>query len=145
MRPKKVILIVDADPSRVSVLCTVLRVHGYKAVPAADYEAARGVLAQGPRADLLLAREGSGFTADQDLGRLTRGLHNAYYLPAILFGQVPAGVDARSSIEALVVRESCPVGILLQHVKSMSTRRRGPRKGARRAIPADVAQAEAVA
>jgi len=69
-------------------------------------------------------------TGSQLLDRLKRmGGH----IPAILLGEVPAGSNEIHSAEALIVRKNGPIEGLLVHIKEMSARKRGPRKGAQRA------------
>lgn len=131
MRPKKVILCVVSNEQELSVLNFMLRTKGYKVLPATNHQEAIAAFSTVPQVDLLLADSHlQQVTGSQLLDRLKRmGGH----IPAILLGEVPAGSNEIHSAEALIVRKNGPIEGLLVHIKEMSARKRGPRKGAQRA------------
>jgi CheY-like chemotaxis protein len=132
MRPKKVILCVVGNEQELSVFNFMLRTKGYKVLAATNYQEAIAAFSSVPQVDLVLAdNQLPQITGSQLLDRLKR---MAGHLPAILLGDVPAGSNEIHSAEALIVRKNYPIQGLLSHIKEMSVRKRGPRKGAQRTV-----------
>ena len=135
MRPKKVVLCVDADEDDLSVRKVLLETHGYRVIAAASADAA--VSAFMARAvDLTVVRHRP---LELDGAELTRALKRmAPHLPVILLVD-PEFLPAVSGNigDAMAVAACSPLG-LLERVRVMSARKRGPRKGQQRASPAAI-------
>jgi two-component system, OmpR family, response regulator CpxR len=135
MRPKKVILCVQSNEQELSVLNFMLRTNGYRVLAATNSQEAIAQFSSVPQVDLVLAdSQLHQVTGHQLVDRLKR---MAGHVPAILLGEVPAGSSEIHSAEALIVRKNCSIQGLLVHIKEMSARKRGPRKGAQRLAHAE--------
>jgi len=134
MRPKKVILCVDDNEQELSVLRFMLQINGYRVLAAASGQEAVTVFTSAGQVDLVVAdSQLPQMSGSQLLDRLKR---IAGHVPMILLGELPAGNTEIHATEALMVRKNCSVQDLLERIKVMSVRKRGPRKGAQRTVPA---------
>ncbi|MGA3032124.1 MAG: response regulator [Terracidiphilus sp.] len=141
MRPKKVILCVDDNEQELSVLKFMLQTNGYKVLAATNGQEAVAVFVSTPQVDLVLADgQMPQMSGSQLLERLKR---IAGHVPMILLGEVPAGSAEIHSADPLTVRKNCSVQDLLERIKQMSARKRGPRKGAQRISAAEAELARA--
>jgi len=132
MRPKKVILCVDDNEQELSVLKFMLQTNGYKVLTARNGQEAVAVFVSVPQVDLaLIDSQMPQMSGTQLVERLKR---IAGHVPAILLGEMPAGSPELHTADALTVRKNCSVQDLLERVKQMSARKRGPRKGAQRMV-----------
>jgi two-component system, OmpR family, response regulator CpxR len=131
MRPKKVILCVDDNEQDLSILKFLLTTHGYKVVSAVTGQEAIGVFS-GLQVDLVLASFGlpqmNGGQLVERLKRITP------HVPMILLGDQQAGSQIHVA-DAMVAKKNCSPLELLERIKVMSARKRGPRKGAQRLTP----------
>ena len=131
MRPKKVILCVDDNEQELSILKFLLTTHGYKVVSAATVQEAIGVF-PGTQVDLVLASYGlPHMNGGQLVDRLKR---IAPQVPMILLGD-PQSAGQIHVADAMVAKKNCSPLELLERIKVMSARKRGPRKGAQRLTP----------
>jgi two-component system, OmpR family, response regulator CpxR len=131
MRPKKVILCVDENEQELSILKFLLTTHGYKVVSAITGQEAIGVFS-GLQVDLVLASYGMPqMNGGQLVDRLKR---IAPHVPMILLGDAQAANQIHVA-DAMVARKNCSPLELLERIKVMSARKRGPRKGAQRMAP----------
>jgi two-component system, OmpR family, response regulator CpxR len=141
MRPKKVILYVDDNEQELSVLKFTLETNGYRVLTATNGQEAIAIFASAPQIDLVLTDhqmpQMSGSQLVQKLKRM------ASHVPIILFGEAQAANGEIHSADAVVVRKNCLSQELLERIKVMSARKRGPRKGAQRT--GQVAEAEELA
>jgi two-component system, OmpR family, response regulator CpxR len=131
MRPKKVILCVDENENDLSILKFLLTTHGYKVLSAPNGQEAIGAF-NGTQVDLVLVGYSNPqMNGGQIVDRLKR---IAPHVPMILLGdpQNPAQIHVA---DAMVARKNCSPLELLERVKVMSARKRGPRKGAQRLAP----------
>ena len=115
MRPKKIILCVDSDEQRLSELKFMLATRGYRVLTASGIQQAPTVFASVPIVDLVIAYE------DQTIQRLKR-IRN--YTPMILFGK-----DQASAADAVINGQFCSKIELMERIRIMAARKRGPRKG----------------
>jgi len=133
MRPKKVILCVDDNEQELSVLKFMLSTNGYRVLVASNGQEAIAVFATAPQIDLVLADttmpQMSGGQLVERLKRM-RG-----YVPMILLGDAQATMGELHVADAMLARKNCSTQELLERIKVMSTRKRGPRKGAQRFAP----------
>ena len=142
MRPKKVILCVDDNEQELSVLKFMLATNGYRVLSASNGHEAIAVFASAPQIDLVLSDTNMPqMSGGQLVERLKR---MAGHVPMILRGEAQAGAPGAGSppgaagpgqihaADALLIRKNCSSLELLERIKVMSARKRGPRKGAQR-------------
>jgi two-component system, OmpR family, response regulator CpxR len=141
MRPKKVILCVDDNEQELSVLKFMLQTNGYRVLTAVNGQEAVAIFASAPQIDLVLTDgqmpQMNGVQLVEKLKRM------ASHVPMILFGDKPVANGEIHVADATVVRKNCSSQELLERIKVMSTRKRGPRKGAQRMV--QVAEREELA
>ena len=132
MRPKKVILCVDDNEQELSVLKFMLATNGYRVLAAANGQEAIAQFATAPQIDLVLADttlpQMSGSQLVERLKRM-RG-----HVPMILLGDAQAANSEIHVADAVLARKNCSTLELLERIKVMSARKRGPRKGAQRVV-----------
>jgi two-component system, OmpR family, response regulator CpxR len=133
MRPKKVILCVDDNEQDLSVLKFMLSTNGYRVLSANSGHEAVSLFAEN-LVDLVLADffmpQMSG---DQLVSRLKQ---IASHVPMILLGDPQKMNGQIHGADALLAKKTCTPQELLERVKIMSARKRGPRKGMHRHAPA---------
>jgi two-component system response regulator CpxR len=132
MRPKKVILCVDDNEQELSVLSFMLTTNGYKVLPAISGQEAIALFSQA-QVDLVLAD----FAMPQMNGhQLVHRLKQiAGHVPMILLGDPQAMAGQIHAADALLAKKQCTPQDLLERIKQMSARKRGPRKGTLRQAP----------
>jgi len=131
MRPKKVILCVDDNEQELSVLKFMLATNGYKVVSAVNGQEAIGIFAE-IAVDLVLAD----FAMPQMNGSqlVDRLKQIASHVPMILLGDPQKMGGEMHAADALLAKKNCTAQELLERIKVMSARKRGPRKGSVRMI-----------
>lgn len=129
MRPKKVILCVDENERDLSVLKFMLETNGYRVMAATTGHQAIGVFSE-ITVDLVLAN----FAMPQMNGAQLVGKLKqiASHIPMILLGDPLKMGDHLHGADALLARKNCSPQELLERIKIMSARKRGPRKGSTR-------------
>ncbi len=133
MRPKKIILCIDDNEQELSVLKFMLATNGYRVVAATSGQEAIGIFAETP-VDLVLADYGMPqMNGAQLVDRLKQ---IASHVPMILLGDPLKMGGQMHAADALLAKKNCPAQALLERIKVMSARKRGPRKGAQRILPA---------
>jgi two-component system, OmpR family, response regulator CpxR len=132
MRPKKVILCVDDNEQDLSVLTFMLSTNGYKVMPAISADEAIAIFV-GIQIDLVLAD----FSMPQMNGaQLVKRLKQiAAHVPMILLGDPQAVSGENHLADAMLAKKNCSPLELLERIKIMSARKRGPRKGTHRLPP----------
>jgi CheY-like chemotaxis protein len=132
MRPKKVILCVDDNEQELSVLSFMLATNGYRVVSACSGQEAIGLFAE-MQVDLVLADYAMPqMNGDQLVNRLKQ---IAGHVPMILLGDPQKMGGEIHAADALLAKKHCSSQELLERIKVMSARKRGPRKGALRQVP----------
>ncbi len=130
MRPKKVILCVDDNEQELSVLKFMLATNGYRVLAASNGQEAIAVFSTTPQIDLVLADthmpQMSGIQLAERLKRMRS------HVPMLLLGDAQAVGGEMHVADAVMARKNCTSFELLERVKLMSARKRGPRKGAHR-------------
>ena len=138
MRPKKVILCVDDNEQELSLLKFMLSTNGYRVVSACTGQEAIGIFAQ-TQVDLVLADLAM---PKMDGNQLVDRLKQlAPHIPMILWGDSQKMGGEIYTADALLAKKNCSAQELLERIKVMSARKRGPRKGALRMAPAELAAA----
>lgn len=141
MRPKKVILCVDDNEQELSVLKFMLSTNGYRVLAATSGEEAIELFS-GVQTDLVLTDDNMPqMNGRQLIGRLKQiGPH----VPMLLMGD-PARMGGEiHAADAVLTKKNCSPQELLERIKVMSARKRGPRKGSHRVThvaPVEYAQA----
>jgi two-component system, OmpR family, response regulator CpxR len=132
MRPKKIILCVDDSEQELSVLKFMLATNGYKVVSASTGQEAIGIFGA-MQVDLVLAD----FNMPQmNGGQLVDRLKRiASHIPMILLGDPQTAGSEIHIADAMLAKKNCSSHELLERIKVMSARKRGPRKGAQRMVP----------
>lgn len=133
MRPKKVILCVDDNEQELSVLRFTLATNGYRVLAASNGQEAIAVFSTAPQIDLVLADTNLPQMSGVQLAERLKRMRS--HVPMLLLSNAPAG-GGEIHVADAVARKNCSSQELLERVKVMSARKRGPRKGAQR-IPQD--------
>lgn len=138
MRPKKIILCVDDNEQELSVLKFMLATNGYRVVSANNGQEAIGIFSD-TAVDLVL----SDFAMPQMNGDqlVTRLKQIASHVPMILLGDPHKMGDLLHGADAMLAKKNCSPQELLERIKIMSARKRGPRKGSTRMMPPALAVA----
>lgn len=131
MRPKKVILCVDDNEQDLSVLSFMLATNGYRVLSALSSQEAIGIFTKS-QVDLVLAD----FSMPQMNGtQLVRRLKQiAGHVPMILLGDPKTIGNEIHAADAMLAKKNCSALELLERIKVMSARKRGPRKGSHRIV-----------
>ena len=138
MRPKKIILCVDDNEQELSVLTFMLSTNGYRVVSATNPHEAISLFSEMP-VDLVLSDFSMPqLNGDQLVSRLKQ---IASHIPMILLGDPQKMGDRMHSADALLAKKNCSAQELLERIKIMSARKRGPRKGTTRIAHAELAVA----
>jgi len=132
MRPKKVILCVNDNEQELSVLKFMLATNGYRVISASTGQEAIGIFAE-TQVDLVLAD----FAMPQMNGNqlVDRLKQIAQHIPMILLGDPQRMAGEIHAADALLAKKRCSAQELLERIKVMSARKRGPRKGSVRIAP----------
>lgn len=129
MRPKKIILCVDDNEQELSVLSFMLATNGYRVFSANNGHDAIGIFA-GTTVDLVLSDY---FMPQMNGDQLVNRLKQiAGHVPMILLGDPQKMGDQMHGADAMLPKKTCSPQELLERIKIMSARKRGPRKGAPR-------------
>lgn len=132
MRPKKIILCVDDNEQELSVLKFMLTTNGYRVVSATNGHEAIGIFTE-IAVDLVLADYAMPqMNGNQLVDRLKQ---IAGHVPMILLGDPQRMAGEIHGADALLAKKNCSPQELLERIKTMSARKRGPRKGALRQAP----------
>lgn len=133
MRPKKIILCVNDNEQELSVMSFMLNTNGYRVVPAANGQQAIELFSS-MQVDLVLADYGMPqLNGTQLVNRLKQ---IASHVPMILLGDPQTMAGQIHMADALLAKKQCSPQELLERIKIMSARKRGPRKGTVRQAPA---------
>ena len=129
MRPKKVILCVNTNENELSVTKFMLTTNGYKVLSAANTEDTIATFGDS-QIDLVLI-DGSSPNLDGNLLIKKLKLLSGH-VPMLMLGD-PQKMDGQiHAADALVAKKACSPQELLERIKVMSARKRGPRKGMQR-------------
>ena len=144
MRPRKIILLVDADERTRGPLAFALDTHGYRVLQAASGAQAVAIFDRAIVDLVLVVHQPPAQDGDKIVRRLKRG---AAWGPMALLGD-PAGMADQEHHADALFRHTMPMVELLDRIKVLTARKRGPRKGSHRiapaSAPAPVAEAVAV-
>lgn len=132
MRPKKIILCVNDNEQELSVTSFMLSTNGYRVVSATSGQEAIEIFS-GMQVDLVLADYAM---PQMNGGHLVGRLKQiAGHVPMILLGDPQTMGGQIHVADALLAKKQCSPQELLERIKIMSARKRGPRKGTVRQAP----------
>ena len=127
MRPKKVILCVNDNEQELSVTSFMLATNGYLVLTAVNGQEAVAIFSATPHIDLVLCDYAM---PEMDGGETVKRLKEiAGFVPMILLGDLKVMADRIHIADALLAKKQCSPQELLERIKVMSARKRGPRKG----------------
>ena len=130
MRPKKVILIVGPDEQQQSVLAFTLYANGYRVLKASTEQEAITVFLAAPLIDLVVIDEGDGPKfPGRTAARKIKAIRQ--WVPMLILVNPSCEPGLHPELDAFLARRSLSSFELLERVKLMSARKRGPRKGNR--------------
>ena len=125
MRPKKVILLVDDDEQALSVASYMLTTNKYRVLATTSGQEATDIFSQ-TQIDLVLADYAMPqINGAQLVSRLKQIASN---IPMILLGDPQAMGGQIHLADALLDKKRCTTAELLERIRIMSQRKRGPRK-----------------
>lgn len=144
MRPRKTILCVEDDEQLLSVRKFLLETRGYRVVAMRSGAEALDFLreAMPGSVDLLMSDLIMPQMDGNELVRRAKNLHPT--LPALLVSGTVTNFDRASSADAFLPKGACTPAEILDRVRILVARKRGPKKHVQ-AAPAPVAQVAAVA
>ena len=142
MRPKKVILCVDDNEQDLSVRKFMLSTNNYRVLPASNGIEAIEIFSQ-EQVDLVLAD----FNMPKMNGvQLVEKLKQiAAHVPMILLADNQQLSSEPHRADAVLNKKNCSPQELLERIKIMSARKRGPRKGTHRVLAPASAPAQDLA
>ena len=144
MRPKKTILCVDDNEQALSVRKFMLETRGYRVLTAAGSEAALELFREGG-IDLVLSDLIMPYMDGNELIRRMKEL--APEVPAILISGSAKAFDRANRADAFLPKGACSPVEMLERIRVMVARKRGPKKGhgLRPLVAEEVAQHQAEA
>ena len=128
MRPRKVILAVDDNEQILSVRSFLLDTRGYRVIQATNAAEALEVLRATPPGglDLLLTDLLLPGMDGNELARRARALHPD--LPTLIVSGTVNAPDRASSAQGFLPKGACTPAELLERVRVLVARKRGPKK-----------------
>ena len=136
MRPKKTILCVDDNEQILSVRTFLLETRGYRVIALTDpHDALEAIAHSLPGSlDLLLCDLIMSEMDGNELVRRAKQLHPS--LPTMIVSGTVAGYDRAGRADVFLPKGACSPAELLERVRVLVARKRGPRKGSLAARPA---------
>jgi CheY-like chemotaxis protein len=132
MRPKKIILCVDDNEQDLSVRKFMLSTNGYRVLAATSGEEAIERFNEA-QVDLVLAD--FSMTRMNGMELIAKLKQVAAHVPMILLAEAQQLGSEPHRADAVLAKKNCSPQELLERIKIMSARKRGPRKGTLR-VPA---------
>ena len=138
MRPKKIILCVDPNEQDLSVLKFMLSTNGYRVLAASNGQEAIAHFRENP-VDLVLTVQDVPQSSGSALVERLKAI--AGHVPMVLFCDPQRMSGQMHLADATLAKRGCSPQELLERIKVMSARKRGPRQGSQRGAPAVLARA----
>ena len=128
MRPRKTILCVEENEQVLSLRKFMLETRGYRVVPMTDATAALELLknAMPGSIDLLIAELMMPGMGGNELVRRAKQLHPA--LPTMLVSGLVSNFERAAAADAFLPKGSCNAAEMLDRIRVLVTRKRGPKK-----------------
>jgi CheY-like chemotaxis protein len=134
MRPRKVILYVNSNDSELSVVKYMLNIKGYKPLVASNAQECLALFPTVPVIDLVvIVDEASYLNGQMTSQKLVEKIKriNPYTPIIVLVTDIKSGEPVHTA-DALMVWKRCSTAQFMEHIRLMSMRKRGPRKGQHR-------------
>lgn len=130
MRPRKVILLVDGNEQTLSVRTFMLETRGYRVVTAGSANEALELLRDKlpGEVDLLMSDLQLPQMDGNELARFAKCIH--YTLPVLLVSSISTNFDRAAHADAFLPKGACSPAEILDRVKILVARKRGPKKTA---------------
>ncbi len=130
MRPKKVILLVDDKEQVLSVRTFLLETRGYRVLTASDATGAMEILerTEPGTLDLLLTDLLLSGVDGNELVKRAKAMHPQ--LPALIVSGTVTSYDRALAADAFLPKGACSPAEMLEKIRVLVARRRGPKKGA---------------
>ena len=134
MRPKKTILCVDDNEQILSVRTFLLETRGYRVIAVGNPQDALDAISNSlpGTLDLLLCDLVMPLMDGNELVRRAKQIHPT--LPAMIISGTVTGYDRAGRADVFLPKGACSPAELLERVRVLVARKRGPRK-ASRAVP----------
>ena len=129
MRPKKIILCVDDNEQELSVRKFMLSTNGYRVLSATNGEEA---IEQFNEAQVDLVLTDFSMPRMNGIELIAKLKQIASHVPMILLSDRQQTGSEPHRADAVIPKKSCTPIELLERIKIMSARKRGPRKGTQR-------------
>jgi DNA-binding response OmpR family regulator len=130
VRPKRIILYVSASDQQISLMAFMLRTRGYAVLTTSDREEAAGIVVQ---YDVAVAMVDLVIGTERGCATVERLKAIKPYLPVIMLGDPAKMADEAMYADASMSKHVDPAK-LLERIKVMAQRKRGPRKGSPAAL-----------
>jgi DNA-binding response OmpR family regulator len=136
VRPRKIIIYVNSNESELSVVKYMLDIKGYKPLAASSTQECMNIVRTERVIDLVVIVDESPYlegqvTSQQLVVKIKR---ITPYVPImVLVNRAEACEPVRTS-DALLVWKRCATAQLMEHIRIMSARKRGPRKGSKHQV-----------
>lgn len=129
MRPKKIILCVDPDEIALSIVTYMLETNGYRTIKATCLADALTALTEFP-VELVFLSAKKDPAATVFMSRTLKKHYPA--IPVLLLCNTTEIVKELHLADALVSEKWCSSADLLERIKILSARKRGPKRGSHR-------------
>lgn len=131
MRPKKTVLYVGANEARLSCQTFLLETRGYRAVAAESGAEAVKILGEMRlgTVDVLVTELELPDISGDELARRAKLMHPG--LPVLLLSYQLCGYDHELFADAFLPRGCHEPAVLLERIRAMAARKRGPKKAMR--------------
>jgi len=145
MRPKKTIVCVDDNEHVLSVRTFLLETRGYRVIALTNPHEALEVIARSlpGSLDLLLIDLMMPQMDGNELVRRAKGLHPQ--LPALIVSGTVTAYDRAGQADVFLTKGACTPAELLERVRILVARKRGPKKYSLPAVPIATSQSIAAA
>jgi len=145
MRPKKTIVCVDDNEHVLSVRTFLLETRGYRVIALTNPHEALEVIARSlpGSLDLLLIDLMMPQRDGNELVRRAKGLHPQ--LPALIVSGTVTAYDRAGQADVFLPKGACTPAELLERVRILVARKRGPKKYSLPAVPIATSQSIAAA
>lgn len=124
MRPKKKVLCVDSNAQELSILCFTLKVTGFNPIPATNLQEAVACFVRWPIDIGLVSCRltgADGAAVVEQLKRINRSV------PMLLMAESKEDTERLNWADAVILKRRCSTAELLERIKIMSARKRGPK------------------
>ena len=145
MRPKKIILCVDDNEQTLSVRKFLLETRGYRVLSATSAQEALEILEAHVPGDISLLLTDLLMPQMDGVELIRRAREQQPGLPTLMISGTVTSFERGGGADVFLPKGACSPLELLERVRVLVARKRGPKKQVQSARPVVTAQAEAVA